>query len=86
MSYIDETRMLQNFNVKVNSFSSAKTNDMFRYLVLLPEKNPDYVILHVGTNNAANHQSNNIISRIFKRIHPVRGTSCKVIISTPIKR
>ena len=66
LSYIDETRMSKKFNVKVRSFPGAKTDDMFYYLVPSLEKNPDYVILHFGTNDAVDHQSNDIISKIFK--------------------
>ena len=66
LSYIDETRMLRKFNVKLRSFPGAKTDDMFHYLVPLLEKNPDYVILHVGTNDAVDHQSNEFISKILK--------------------
>ena len=76
------------FNVKVRSFPSAKTNDMFYNLVPLLEKNPDYVILHVGTNDAVNHQSNNITSKIFKlkEFIQLKVPRYKVIISTPTKR
>ena len=61
---------------------------MFYYLVLLLEKNLDYVILHIGTNDAVDHQLNDIISKIFKlkEFIQLKVPSCKVIISTPIKR
>ena len=80
--------MLRKFNVKVRSFPGAKTDDMFYYLVPSLEKNPDYVILHFGTNDAVDHQSNEIISKIFKlkEFIQLKVPSCKVIISTPIKR
>ena len=75
LSYVDETHMLRKFNVKVRSLPRAKTNDMLHYLAPLLGKNPDYVILHVGTNNAVDHQSNDIISKIFKlKDYPVKGT------------
>ena len=72
----------------MRSFPGAKTDDMFHYLVLLLRKNPDDVILHVGTNNGVDHQSNGIISKIFKlkEFIQLKVPSCKVIISTPIKR
>ena len=73
--------------VKVGSFPGAKT-DIFYYLVPLLEKNPDYVILHVGTNDAVDHQSSDIISKIFKlkEFIQLKVPSGKVIISAPIKR
>ena len=67
LSYIDETRMSREFNLKERSFTGGKTDDMFHYLVPLLEKNPDYVILHVGTNDAVDHQSSDIISKILKK-------------------
>ena len=71
----------------MRSFPGAKTDDMFYYLVPLLEKNPDYVILHVGTNDAVDHQSSDIISKIFKlkEFIQLKVPNCKVIISTPIK-
>ena len=61
---------------------------MFYYLVPLLEQNQDYVILHGGTNDAVDHQSNDIISKIFKmkEFIQLKEPSCKTIISTPIKR
>ena len=53
----------------MSSFPGAKIDDMFYYLVPLLDKNQDYqdyIILHVGTNNTIDHQSKNIISKIFK--------------------
>ena len=79
--------MLRNFNVKVRSFPGVKTDVMFYYLVPLLEKNPDYVILHVGTNDAIDHQSSDIISKIFtlKEFIQLKVLNCKVTISTLIK-
>ena len=80
--------MPRKFNVKVRSFPGVKTDDMFYYLVLLLEKNPDYVILHGGTNDAVDHQSNEIFSKTFKlkKFIQLKIPSFKVIILTPIKR
>ena len=55
--------MSRKFNVKVKSIPGAKTDDMFHYLVPLLEKNQNYVILHVGTNDAVDHQSSDIIQK-----------------------
>ena len=61
---------------------------MFYYLEPLLEKNPDNVILHVGPNNAVDHQSSYITSKIFKlkEFIQLKVPSCNVTISTPIKR
>ena len=61
---------------------------MFYYLVPLPEKMPDYVILHVGTNDAIDYEANDIVKKILqvKEFIKLRVPNCKVIISKPIKR
>ena len=61
---------------------------MFHYLVPFLEKNQDYVIVHVGTNDAVDNKSNGIFSKTFKlkEFIQLKVPSCKVIISTPIKR
>ena len=66
LGHIDETRMSRKFKVKVRPFPGAKTEDMFHYLVLLLEKIPDYVILHVGTNNAMDYEASNIVKKILQ--------------------
>ena len=87
MTYIDEAPMSRKFNIKAKSFSGVKTDDMFHYLVSLLEKNLDYVNLPSGTNDATDHQSNNIERNIqLKEFIHLKVPSCKVIISTPIKR
>ena len=58
---IPNVPLAERLKVKVGSFPGAKTDDSFYYLALPLEKNPDYVILHFGTNDAADHQSSYII-------------------------
>ena len=88
LEHIDETRMSRKFKVKVRPFSGAKTEDMLDYLVPLPEKMSDYVILHVGTNNAIDHEASDIVKKIIqvKKFIKLRVPNSKVIISKPIKR
>ena len=61
---------------------------MFHYLVPLLEKMPDYVILHVGTNDAIDYEASYIVKKILqvKKFIKLRLPNCKVIISRPIKR
>ena len=88
LEHIDETRMSRKFKVKVRPFSGAKTEDMLDYLVPLPEKMSDYVILHVGTNNAIDYEVSDIVKKIIqvKKFIKLRVPNSKVIISKPIKR
>ena len=88
LGHIDETRTSRKFKVKVRLFPGAKTEDMFHYLVPLLEKMPDYVILHVGTNDAMDYEASAIVEKIIhvKEFIKLRVPNCKVIISRPTKR
>ena len=61
---------------------------MFYYLVPLLEEKPDYVILHVGTNDAIDYETSDIVKKILqvKEFIKWRVPNFKVIISRPIKR
>ena len=88
LGHIDETLMSRKFKVKVRPFPGAKTEDMFHYLVPLLEKMLDYVILHVGTNDAIDYKASDIVKKILqvKKFIKLTVPNCKVIISRPIKR
>ena len=88
LGHIDGTRMSRKFKVKVRPFPGAKTEEMFHCLVPLLEKMPDYVILHVGTNDAIDHEASDIVKKILEVKEFIKLTipNCKVIISRPIKR
>ena len=49
---IEEKRIPGNWSVKVRIFPGATTHDMYDYLKPLLKKNPDNILLHVGTNNS----------------------------------
>ena len=50
---IGECKMSRKHLIKVRSFPGATCSDMYHYLVPILEKQPDYVILHVGTDDVA---------------------------------
>ena len=52
LARIEEKRISGNRSVKVRIFSEATTHDMYDYLKPLLKKNPDNILLHVGTNNS----------------------------------
>ena len=54
----------------------------------LLEKMPDYVILHVDTNDAIDYEASDIVEKKLqvKKFIKLRVPNCKVIISRPIKR
>ena len=88
LEHTDEIRMSRKFKVRVWPFPGAKTEDMFHCLVPLLEKMPDYVLLHVGTNDAMDYEASAIVKKILqiKEFIKQRVPNCKVIISRPIKR
>ena len=62
---IEEKRISGNRTVKVQIFTGAKTQDMYDYLKPFLKKNPDNIILHIGTNNSVNETSRDILNEIL---------------------
>ena len=88
MNQIDENRLSRKFNVKVRCFSGCRINDMYDYLTPLLQKEPDYVILHVGTNDTATKSSDKILNELLDlkaHIERVLPTAT-IILSQPIIR
>ena len=89
MSHIDEKRLSKNINVKLRAFSGSTIADMYFYLEPLLNKEPDYVLLHVATNDVnTNTISDNILNDLLelKRHVELKLPSCTVYISTPTIR
>ena len=64
---IDENRLATGkHKVKVRYFAGPRTGDMYDYMKPLLRKLPDYVILHIGTNDALNNTSREILDKILK--------------------
>ena len=85
---IDEKRLRKHGNATVFYFSDARINDMNHYLMPIIAKQPDYSILHVGTNDATTNTSRKIIdgllmlkSNILKQL-----PNCRVLVSKPTIR
>ena len=57
ISGLDEKLLSKKNPVKVRSFPGSTVEDMFFNLVPIMKKKPDFIILHVGTNDAANSTS-----------------------------
>ena len=82
---IDEKKLQKHGNVKVFYFSGAKINDTNHHLMPIVAKCPDYLILHVGTNDATTNTSRKIVDdlhmlkcNILKQL-----PNCRVIVSKP---
>ena len=73
-----------NFNVKVRRFRGSSIKDMYDYLAPLLQKKPEYVVLHVSTNES----SDNVLNELIQLQHYVESSvpGITVIISEPITR
>ena len=85
---IDEKKLQKHGNVKVFYFPGARINDTNHHLMPIIAKQPDYLILHVGTNDAITNTSRKLIddllmlkSNILKQL-----SNCRVIVSKPTIR
>ena len=58
---IDEKKLEKHGNVKVFYFSGARINDMNHHLMPIIAKRPNYLILHVGSNDATINTSRKIM-------------------------
>ena len=85
---VEENRLRTKFSVKVRYFPSATIDDMYSYLIALLEKQPEVLILHVGTNDAPKRTSQEIIKSLLnlKSFIAKKLPDCNIIISTPVKR
>ena len=59
-------------------------NDMHDNLKPILKWNPDYIILHIGTNDAFRNTENELLVTIFvlKNYKTTKNKKCKFIIST----
>ena len=62
-----EKKMPRNRKFKTRFLPGAKIKDMFHYAIPLLEKKTDYVILHVGTNDAPYKAGSDNFNEIY---HP----------------
>ena len=74
--------------VKVCNFPGATTEDIQHNLVPILERNPCYLILHVGTNNAESCNSREILDKVLKlkTFISEKCPQCQTIFSTPTIR
>ena len=89
LSGLDERRLgRNNYKVKVRCFKGSTVGDMYHYLYPLLQKEPDYLILHVGTNDCTHHTSEKVFNDLLalKRHIEVKVPAIKVLFSLPISR
>ena len=74
--------------MKVRAFSGATVDDMYFYMYPLLAKEPDYILLHVGTNNCMDDEAVDIVNKILRLKSWIEETlpNCKIILSEPTIR
>ena len=73
----------QKHKVKVKSFSGANVRDMHDNIKPILRHKHEYIILHVGTDDALKLPPNEILNKILELKTEEINKDCKVIISTP---
>ena len=89
INQLDEKRLGKSkYNIKLRCFPGASINDMYFYLYPLLQKDPEIIILHVGSNDCTLSTSDVAISNLKRLIQYIEETvpGIKVIISQPILR
>ena len=85
-----EEKRLGNKNglVKVRDFRGATIGDLKHHIIPIIRKKPDYLILHIGTNDAVNRTSREILDDILQLKNTITKElpRCKVILSRPTIR
>ena len=86
---INENRLSKKHrNVNVFHFSGARIEDINRFIIPIIKKQPDYLILHVGTNDATTNTSKKIVDDflILKSNISKQLPSYRIVLSKPIIR
>ena len=74
--------------VKVRCCRDATVEDMFDFIKPILKRKPDYVVLHVGTNNAKDMSSRIILDRLLQLKIAALGSNenRKFVLSQPVTR
>ena len=89
VNHIDEKRLsTKHGNVKVFHFSATRIEHINQYIIPIIKKQPDYLILHVGTNDATTNTSKKVVDHFLtlKSNIPKQLPSCRIVLSKPLIR
>ena len=88
LNNIEESRLKKKFNVKIRAFSGANVRDMYDYLAPLLRKKPDHIIIHTGSNDAPDKNSDEILEEISNLKLHIESIlpNVKVYLSCPLYR
>ena len=82
----EELLLNKNHLVKVRCYRGTTVDYIFDYIKPILKRKPDYVVLHVGNNNAKDMTSRNILDKLFQLKTTVLDSDkkCKFILSQPV--
>ena len=88
LNNLEERRMNKQYPVKIRQFPGPDIQDMFHYISPLLQRMPQYIILHIGCNDAPNKNSNVIFNGIMQLKTYILSQlpKAQVIISCPVLR
>ena len=74
--------------IKVRNFPCATVDDLNHHIILLLQKKPSHIIVHVVTNDAYHSTPREILNKLlnFKSLIQEKLRDCEVLISTPTLR
>ena len=86
---INQKRLSQKYgNVKPFHFQGARIEDLNPYIVPIIKNKPDYLILHVGTNDATTNSSRKIVDDLLMLRTNISKQlpNCRIVLSKPTIR
>ena len=88
LNQIGETRLSRIYDVKIRCHGGCTIKCMYTHLPDMFKLKPDYVILHVGSNDCPNKTSDEILKEITNLMTYIRKRlpACKITYSLPTVR
>ena len=88
MNQLEGSRLSKDFNVKVKAIGGCTIERMFSEINPMLQKEPDYIILNVGTNDSQRKSADQIVNELMKLKRYIENIlpKCVVILSKPMMR
>ena len=88
LSNIDETKLSHRYHTKVRAFRGSSIEDLHDYLKPLLKKQPEKIILLIGTNDLQNKSVADILKGLKSLLEMIHSSipNCKVVVSEIIRR
>ena len=88
MNQLEGPRLSKDFNVKVKAIGGCTIERMFSEINPMLQKEPDNIILNVGTNDSQRKSADQIVNELIKLKRYIENilSKCVVILSKPMMR